>query len=74
MKHDKTCPKCKSRNVGFARVPGSGTQALLFNRTWVASERWLCTDCGYVETYVADVTQTEWPRALDGYFGGPKTR
>lgn len=55
MKRTKQCPKCDSRRVGFG-VEGPNTSASLYitESVAVASERWLCTDCGYVEWYVRD--------------------
>lgn len=73
MKADKTCPKCRSRNVGFAARPVGYTTSLQFRfgSTQVASERWLCTDCGYVEIYAIDLDH-DWSELLDVYYGAPK--
>jgi predicted nucleic-acid-binding Zn-ribbon protein len=71
MKHDRQCPKCRGRNVGYAVKPVGYSTSLMFADTTVASERWLCTDCGYVEIYATDL-EHDWSTVLDVYFGAPK--
>lgn len=71
MKHDRQCPKCRGRNVGCASRPTGSTRSLLLGDTEVAAERWLCTDCGYVELYAIDLDH-DWATVLDVYYGAPK--
>jgi predicted nucleic-acid-binding Zn-ribbon protein len=71
MRHDRQCPKCRSRNVGFALKPKGFSTTLMLGETQVASERWLCTDCGYVEVYAVDLDH-DWSAVLDVYYGAPK--
>lgn len=66
MKKSKECPKCQSLRIGYVeRLPdrdgdaqGVGrydaTPQSNFRTTWVTHEieGYLCTDCGYLETYV----------------------
>jgi len=46
-----TCPKCHSTNV-FAKE--SELPQLTLNSRPVASLSYLCTDCGFFETYITD--------------------
>jgi hypothetical protein len=66
MKKSKQCPKCNSLKIGYVeRLPDrdgdpqgvacyDGTPESSFRTTLVTHEveGYLCTDCGYVETYV----------------------
>jgi predicted nucleic-acid-binding Zn-ribbon protein len=72
MKRTKRCPKCRSRNVGFSSkdetaVAGHHTDTI--GRQEVAVERWLCVDCGLLETYAIDHHGVDWPAVLDHYYG-----
>ena len=53
MKKTKTCPKCGGNHI--LRVEDNGGVSLylgLLSRTPVA--RYVCTDCGYAESWVDD--------------------
>ena len=67
------CPKCKSPNVhdGSAVPLKKGASSQYALKVSVASaaalDRYVCVDCGYVESYVADTSMLErisheWPR------------
>ena len=59
MKNDK-CPKCGSREIysGANVFPKSGpftSNSIPISLTSIAAlDNYVCTDCGYVESYIAD--------------------
>jgi predicted nucleic-acid-binding Zn-ribbon protein len=59
MKNDK-CPKCGSREIysGTDVFPKSGpftSNSIPISLTSIAAlDNYVCTDCGYVESYIAD--------------------
>ena len=68
-----TCPKCGSKEVysGVEVYPKSGpfiSNAIPISLTSIASlDNYVCTQCGYVESYISDTRKLEeiakkWPR------------
>lgn len=71
------CPKCKSTNVfdgsGIPFKKGSYAQyAIKISAAFAAAlDRYVCVDCGYVESYVAHASKLKtiaetWPRVVPG--------
>ena len=75
MKQSKQCPKCKSLRIGYlkyqtdedgqfdiaARHAGIGPHEMDgVARRIGLMEAYVCTDCGYYESYVKDPHMVEW--------------
>ncbi len=51
MKRSKRCPKCDSPNVGFGVLEEGFANSHWSKLRALWAELWVCTDCGYAETY-----------------------
>ena len=54
MKPGKTCPKCGGTHILRVEDGGATTGVSLYLSffAWVPVARYVCTDCGYVESWV----------------------
>ena len=82
MKRSKQCPKCESRKVGYINHQpegdGEGFRWRVVARVREPQrhgsprprigelEAYVCTDCGYYESYVRDPDRTPWSE-LSGF-------
>ena len=59
MKSGK-CPKCHSRKVYRRNFPGGYRSALVLNlESGVRLEDYVCSQCGYVESYMEDLSKAD---------------
>ena len=55
MKESKQCPKCGGIRIGHLPKLNGSTQPELRSKTRQAHlDAYVCTDCGYLEHYLAD--------------------
>ena len=54
MKQNKACPKCESRDVGYGILEEGFAGSHWSRLRALRAELWVCTDCGYAETYFPD--------------------
>jgi predicted nucleic-acid-binding Zn-ribbon protein len=82
MKVSRQCPKCESRKIGYINYQpdASGTfmrwrviaqvrKPEAFGTRWPRLgelEAYVCTECGYYESYVKDPASTPWDQ-LSGF-------
>ena len=80
MKQSKQCPKCMSLRIGFldrqvdrgsgdtsGRHAGVGRETTSQRTGFVGRlEAYVCTDCGYFESYVSDAEHQQWD-TVDGF-------
>lgn len=87
MKASKHCPKCESLSIGVIDVPdGAGVcveirlqPVGMKERTDEACyapagglEAWVCTECGYYETYVKDPSTVQFDQLVGFRWVYPK--
>ncbi len=76
MKKSKQCPKCDSLRIGYLESQpdkeeyGCYTDQVVGRKTGKIPvgllEAYVCTDCGYHETYVKDLPDVPWEK-IDGF-------
>ena len=70
MKTSGQCPKCSSKQVVQLAGQSFGTKMYPAGGEYSTVVKYACTDCGYVETYLADPDELEAlkrnPRGLGG--------
>jgi predicted nucleic-acid-binding Zn-ribbon protein len=54
MKTSQQCPKCASKAVVQLAGQSFGTKVYPASGEYSTVVKYACTDCGYVETYLAD--------------------
>ncbi len=63
-----TCPKCGSTDVRFRKGTGYRGCLMVTYFTGTSTEDYVCPDCGYIESYVANPAartkgiREKWPR------------
>jgi predicted nucleic-acid-binding Zn-ribbon protein len=69
MKISGQCPKCSSKEVVQLAGQSFGDKVYPAGGQYSTVVKYACTDCGYVETYLADSNELELlkrnPRGLD---------
>ena len=67
MKTSGQCPKCSSKQVVQLAGQSFGTKVYPAGGEYSTVVKYACTDCGYVETYLADPDELELlKRSLKG--------
>ncbi len=68
MKTSQKCPKCDSKEVVQLAGQSFGTKVYPAGGQYSTVIKYACTDCGYVETYLADPQELQMlkqdPRGL----------
>ena len=52
MKNSSTCPKCDSSKIACVPMPKNSGNYISVGWSKIALDRWVCTACGHVETWV----------------------
>lgn len=55
MRKTNQCPKCKGRDLGYARRERGSERSVWVGDQTVTAETWVCIGCGHCEIYVLDV-------------------
>jgi len=59
MKTTQQCPKCNSKQIVQLAGQTFGTKVYPAGGQYSTVVKYACTDCGYVETYLADPAELE---------------